>query len=45
MQSSTWKKNDLIHSIFHSFCNQFHENSLQPIHNWEYEQLLNGWLN
>jgi hypothetical protein len=33
-----------IHSTFYSFCNEFHENSLQWIHNWKGEQ-KNEWLN
>jgi hypothetical protein len=33
-----------IHSTFYSFCNEFHENSLQWIHNWKGKQ-KNEWLN
>jgi hypothetical protein len=30
-----------IHKTFHSFCNEFHENSLQWIQNWKSEQQVN----
>jgi hypothetical protein len=32
-----------IQSTFHSFCSEFHENSLQWIQNWKCEQIVTKW--